>query len=526
MLGRTITRSILRSRIRPRRHIQEVFSSLTILLVGSFGGSCCLGLFFNNHCSIVRSASASASTTTEQNSSGPSSGSRSSSDSTCSTFTLDYFNNGGCSWEKERRHPYRPGNSFLLATSAFQNINSSEDANVIVNANANGSAKTDANASVGYPCGSVSNARTYSTDADTYFQKHHRIPLPSIMHESLDAMILKDDRTRTLHVVNNAEAQVGADCEDEHEHENKHENKKYNKEEQVPASNKILVIGDVHGCFNELKSLHAKAMKEHNDNKHFAAVVLVGDLCNKGPDSAKVIQFVRNEYGWYSVRGNHDNSGLAAALGAGVGNGDGGGGGKRCVRPKYEWVYSLSDDDVAWMEGLPYTIRIPKTIVSQGKQELGHQHQHQRQHHHKNEDENAADDVIIVHAGFVPNIDLDDQETQTMITIRDIVLDSDPDSNTDAKHYKYHKLSNVNIETDVDVDVDVEQEQHPQAWARTWDGPNLVIFGHDAKRGIQHERFAIGLDSGACYGKKLTGIVLPEKEFVAVDAEKVHCPIN
>ena len=111
-----------------------------------------------------------------------------------------------------------------------------------------------------------------------------------------------------------------------------------------------------------------------------------------------------------------------------------------------------------------------------------------------------------------------------MITIRDIVLDLDPDSNTDAKHYKYHKLSDVNIETDVDVDV--EQEQHPQAWARTWDGPNLVIFGHDAKRGIQHERFAIGLDSGACYGKKLTGIVLPEKEFVAVDAEKVHCPIN
>ena len=517
MLGRTITRSILRSRIRPRGHIQEVVSSLTILLVGSFGGSCCLGFFFNNHCSIVRSASASASasTTTEQNSSGPSSGSSSSSSSssTCSTFTLDYFNNGGCSWEKERRHPYRSGNSFLLATSASQNINSSEDAN------ANVSAKTDANASVDDPCVSVSNARTYSTDADTYFQKHHRIPLPSIMHESLDAMILKDDRTRTLHVVGNAEAQAGADCEDENEHE--HENKNENKQEQVPASNKILVIGDVHGCFNELKSLHAKAMKEHNDNKHFAAVVLVGDLCNKGPDSAKVIQFVRNEYGWYSVRGNHDNSGLAAALGAGVGNGDGGGdgGGKRCVRPKYEWVYSLSDDDVAWMEGLPYTIRIPKTMVSQGK-ELGHQHQH----HHKNEDENVADDVIIVHAGFVPNIDLVDQETQTMITIRDIVLDSDPDSNTDAKHYKYHKLSDVNIETDVDVDV--EQEQHPQAWARTWDGPNLVIFGHDAKRGIQHERFAIGLDSGACYGKKLTGIVLPEKEFVAVDAEKVHCPIN
>ena len=128
------------------------------------------------------------------------------------------MNNGGCSWEKERRHPYRSGNSFLLATSASQNINSSEDAN------ANVSAKTDANANVDDPCVSVSNARTYSTDADTYFQKHHRIPLPSIMHESLDAMILKDDRTRTLHVVSNAEAQTCADCEDENEHE--HEKQK------------------------------------------------------------------------------------------------------------------------------------------------------------------------------------------------------------------------------------------------------------------------------------------------------------
>lgn len=54
----------------------------------------------------------------------------------------------------------------------------------------------------------------------------------------------------------------------------------------------------------------------------------------------------------------------------------------------------------------------------------------------------------------------------------------------------------------------------------------FVIFGHDAKRGVQNEDFAIGLDSGCCYGKELTGIILPEKEFVSVKALREYCQIN
>ena len=90
-------------------------------------------------------------------------------------------------------------------------------------------------------------------------------------------------------------------------------------------------------------------------------------------------------------------------------------------------------------------------------------------------------------------------------------------------------------------------------------GPERIIFGHDAKRGIQRygkhspnigyshcddnvnsladangsennelegDDWAIGLDSGACYGGSLTGIILPQRELVSVKALRKYCPIS
>lgn len=49
-----------------------------------------------------------------------------------------------------------------------------------------------------------------------------------------------------------------------------------------------------------------------------------------------------------------------------------------------------------------------------------------------------------------------------------------------------------------------------------------VLFGHDAKRGLQRCPRATGLDTGSCYGRKLTGIILPEGRLVDVDALRVY----
>ena len=108
-------------------------------------------------------------------------------------------------------------------------------------------------------------------------------------------------------------------------------------------------------------------------------------------------------------------------------------------------------------------------------------------------------DVIVVHAGLLPNVSLDQQDTRTMTTIRDLISE-----NSDKKDGQNTRRENI---------------------AKAWMGPELVIFGHDAKRGLQQEEYAIGLDTGCCYGKKLSGVILPERKIVAVDAAEVYSPI-
>lgn len=61
----------------------------------------------------------------------------------------------------------------------------------------------------------------------------------------------------------------------------------------------IAVIGDIHGCYEELQDLYNSILK-HTDN-----VYTVGDLIDRGPDSKQVIQFcIDNNI--KPVKGNHE----------------------------------------------------------------------------------------------------------------------------------------------------------------------------------------------------------------------------
>ena len=72
---------------------------------------------------------------------------------------------------------------------------------------------------------------------------------------------------------------------------------------------RTLVIGDVHGCLDELRALVAKAGVTADDD-----VVFVGDLVAKGPDSVGVVAWAR-ERGAAAVLGNHDEHVLRARAG-------------------------------------------------------------------------------------------------------------------------------------------------------------------------------------------------------------------
>ncbi len=69
-------------------------------------------------------------------------------------------------------------------------------------------------------------------------------------------------------------------------------------------SDKIIAIGDVHGCLQTLKALWNK-LEPYSDQPH----LFIGDYIDRGPDSKGVIDFlmnVRNERECIFLRGNHE----------------------------------------------------------------------------------------------------------------------------------------------------------------------------------------------------------------------------
>lgn len=213
---------------------------------------------------------------------------------------------------------------------------------------------------------------------------------------------------------------------------------------------RTLLIGDVHGCNDELGDLLAVAGWTPQDE-----LVLVGDLVNKGPDSQGVVQRAR-ELQARAVLGNHDAHFLDVHAG-------------HAKKPSHvEAAKGLTAADWAWLEALPLWLELP---------------QYQ---------------VLVVHAGLIPTVELTRQPKHVLLNIRSL----------DAEGH-----ASTRVEGGV-------------PWASRWQGPQHVVFGHDALRGLQQYSWATGLDTGCVYGKQLTGLWLPEHRLVSVPARKAWQPID
>ena len=216
---------------------------------------------------------------------------------------------------------------------------------------------------------------------------------------------------------------------------------------------KVIAIGDVHGCIDELQDLLRQCDFRPGD-----LVVFLGDLVCKGPDSIAVVQMAR-EIGAIGVRGNHDFEVVRwqQAIISGVDPPVFG-------SEHYQIASCLSKADMNWMHSLPWYISC-KSLSA-----------------------------LFVHAGFVSGIRLAKQNPRLMMNMRSIL----PDGTVTSKFF------------------------NNWPWARLWDGPQTVLFGHDADRGLQQYEHAIGLDTGCVYGGRLTACILPEKKLVSVSAKRAY----
>lgn len=64
---------------------------------------------------------------------------------------------------------------------------------------------------------------------------------------------------------------------------------------------RTIVVGDIHGCFDELMALLEKANFGEDDR-----VVAVGDLITKGPKNREVLELFMTDSRFTTVIGNHD----------------------------------------------------------------------------------------------------------------------------------------------------------------------------------------------------------------------------
>ncbi len=64
-----------------------------------------------------------------------------------------------------------------------------------------------------------------------------------------------------------------------------------------------------------------------------------------------------------------------------------------------------------------------------------------------------------------------------------------------------------------------ESDEDP-FWWEVYTGKPLIIYGHDAKRGLQdHRPRTLGLDSGCVYGNGLTGYLLEEDRLIQISSK-------
>lgn len=226
---------------------------------------------------------------------------------------------------------------------------------------------------------------------------------------------------------------------------------------------RVIFVGDIHGCLEEFEELLIKL----NYNKQNDRLILLGDFVDRGPNSIEVLRKVK-EMGVECVRGNHDNKILKWH------NSN-----KQNYQDKHAHYYNqLTDDDIEFIFKMPVYIEL--------------------------------DDVIAVHAGLKKSKHISEQNKNDLMHLR--YMDKDG---------KFVSLRTI---------FKIGQEAAGAHFWTEW-GPfkKSIVYGHNVNS-LQDIRIddyddgtaCYGIDTGCCFGGKLTALIWNTKEIIQVDAKKEY----
>ena len=139
-------------------------------------------------------------------------------------------------------------------------------------------------------------------------------------------------------------------------------------------ASRTIVVGDIHGCYDELMALLEVAKFSKADR-----LVCVGDLITKGPKNREVLQLFMSDPRFSSVIGNHDLALRRRWLGEKIEM-------KRAQKETHKELKKQKGDYLPYLCTLPFTIDLGAHLV--------------------------------VHAGLRPNVELHSQTSGDMTEMR------------------------------------------------------------------------------------------------------------
>jgi hypothetical protein len=234
---------------------------------------------------------------------------------------------------------------------------------------------------------------------------------------------------------------------------------------------RTIVVGDVHGCLEELEDLLRAVGHERGRDR----LVFLGDLVDRGPDPAGVVRRAR-ELDAECVLGNHEEKHLRWAAHEARRRADRGY--RNPMRPfdprRAAEHEALGQAALAWMASLPRSLALDGGWTA-------------------------------VHAGFVPGVPIPLQPSEWVIKLRYV----DPEGRPAARERGEAGEPGV------------------RRWPLAWRGPRRVVYGHHAQSLGEPTRDeaapgvrCVGIDTGCVYGGRLTAFVLPGEEIVQVPSRQ------
>jgi protein phosphatase len=242
------------------------------------------------------------------------------------------------------------------------------------------------------------------------------------------------------------------------------------------------IIGDVHGCFDELTELlthlgygvvaqtdagpWSGPIYAHPQGRR---AVFLGDIVDRGPQILECLKLVYNMVNAghaLCVPGNHD----------------------------MKLLRKLNGKDVQITHGLAETLREIEGLPEPGRSELVKK---MREFLDDLVSHYLLDDgkLVVAHAGL-----RQEMQGRGSGKVRDFCLYGETTGETD------------------EFGLPVRHD-----WAAEYRGPALVVYGHTPTVEPEWLNRTVNIDTGCVFGGKLTALRYPEKEFVSVAAKAVYC---